>query len=527
MAVMKKILIATLVLAAFLRFWKIESVPPATSMDEASISYNAYSVLKTGGDEYGEFPLISQRSYDDWRRSTYLLLTTPFIGTLGLRPMAARLPAIILSVISVWATYKIAFLLFGQTTGLLAAFFLAISPWHVYISRLGHESNAYLSFFLFGVLLFLEALKQKRKIWLSFGFFTLSLVSYYAGQVLLPPFALGLAWIYRKKLPAFRTQVILFAILLVPILWNIFSPAAMVRFSGTSAFSPGVHAREFASRVVSYNEASSHGDIVGMLRYHRYLFPVEIFIRNYFSHFSPEWLFANSGGEPFKAPNIGLAYLWQLPFVLVGIVVARKKPIALLWLFAATLPGSIATQAPHAMRGYVLVPVLQILTALGIVWLWLQLRSARILFVCILALTILYNFSLFTRNYFFVFPKEQSRSFHYPMSRAIPYVLANQDQYQKIVFSNQGDLYQSYMVFLYYSNYDPSLYQQEGGTISGGFAETHAFGKYEFRPIDWEKDSEEQDTLYIGNISDFPAGVDAEAVFSAADGTEAIKAVAI
>ena len=30
---------------------------------------------------------------------------------------------------------------------------------------------------------------------------------------------------------------------------------------------------------------------------------------------------------------------------------------------------------------------------------------------------------------------------------------------------------------------DPEAYLAEGGTASGGFAETHAFDKYEFRPI--------------------------------------------
>ena len=68
----KLFLIAILVLAAFLRFWNLGNVPPSASMDEASIGYNAYSVAKIGVDEYGVFPLISQRAYDDWRRSTYL-----------------------------------------------------------------------------------------------------------------------------------------------------------------------------------------------------------------------------------------------------------------------------------------------------------------------------------------------------------------------------------------------------------------------------------------------------------------------
>src|SRR3989344_5975196 len=105
---MNKWLFLILMLAAFLRFWQLGNVPPSASMDEASIGWNAYSVLKTGVDEYGEFPLISQRGYDDWRRSTYLFLTIPFIALLDLQIVAVRLPAVILSILTIWAMYHIA-----------------------------------------------------------------------------------------------------------------------------------------------------------------------------------------------------------------------------------------------------------------------------------------------------------------------------------------------------------------------------------------------------------------------------------
>ena len=87
------ILILILALAAFLRLWSFGSVPPSASLDEASIGYNAYSVLKTGVDEFGSFPIVSQRGYDDYRRSTYLFLVVPFVGLFGLNTAAVRFPA--------------------------------------------------------------------------------------------------------------------------------------------------------------------------------------------------------------------------------------------------------------------------------------------------------------------------------------------------------------------------------------------------------------------------------------------------
>ena len=52
-------LILILALAAFLRFYKIGQVPPSLNWDEVAIGYNAYSILKTGKDEWGvPFPLL-------------------------------------------------------------------------------------------------------------------------------------------------------------------------------------------------------------------------------------------------------------------------------------------------------------------------------------------------------------------------------------------------------------------------------------------------------------------------------------
>jgi len=81
------------------------------------------------------------------------------------------------------------------------------------------------------------------------------------------------------------------------------------------------------------------------------------------------------------------------------------------------------------------------------------------------------------------------------------------------------------MFFLFYSRYDPELYQFQGGTFSGGFAETHKIGKYEFRPLNWVKE-EKAKTLFIGNLNDFPSGIAAQKTFSLLNKQEVIAAYA-
>jgi len=539
------ILVLILMLAAMLRFWNLGNVPPSASMDEASIGYNAYSVLKTGGDEYGKFPLISQRSYDDWRRSTYLLLVVPSVALLGLNVIAVRLPSVLLSILTVWATYHIALLLFTKQSkfssnfALLSAFLLAISPWHIYISRLGHESNACLSFLVFGVLFFLRGLKNIRFLFLSIVFFTLSMISYYSGQVFIPLFAFGLLYIFRRDLSTLvlsnKKILILFvisAVLLVPIFWAIFSPEALVRFRGTSTFSPEAHSELFNEQVLLRNKAVEDRNIFGIVYYNRRLFPLKVFLEGYIAHFNANWLFTNPSSDSFKAPHIGLLYVWEIPFILIGIaafllspdVDPKIKKLILLWFFLAPVPASIATQVPHAMRSYNFLPTWQILTAFGLVYAVSKLPRSKAVILTFITVSVAVGFVSFCKNYFIVFPKEQSNSFHYALSKAIPYVLSLEKDYQKVIFSNKDSLRQSYMVFLYYSHFDPSLYQRLGGTGSGGFAETHSFARYEFRPISWEKDQLLSNTLFVGNASDFPKQLNGT-VFTDLDGEGAIAVV--
>lgn len=48
------ILILILLIALFLRFYKLESIPAGLHADAASQGYNAFSLLNTGKDRYGE-----------------------------------------------------------------------------------------------------------------------------------------------------------------------------------------------------------------------------------------------------------------------------------------------------------------------------------------------------------------------------------------------------------------------------------------------------------------------------------------
>ena len=59
-------------LALGLRVWALGSMPPGLDTDEAAIGYNAYSLLRSGRDEYGEpWPFLFQ-SFGEWKRPVYI-----------------------------------------------------------------------------------------------------------------------------------------------------------------------------------------------------------------------------------------------------------------------------------------------------------------------------------------------------------------------------------------------------------------------------------------------------------------------
>ena len=102
------ILIAILGVAAFFRLWQLGNVPASPSLDEVSIGYNAYSLQQTGMDEFGtKFPIIL-RAYDDWRPALYVYFVIPFVWMMGLSAVSVRMPSVIVSILSIWATYELA-----------------------------------------------------------------------------------------------------------------------------------------------------------------------------------------------------------------------------------------------------------------------------------------------------------------------------------------------------------------------------------------------------------------------------------
>lgn len=544
------VLIGILILAALLRLWLLQSVPPSPSLDEVSIGYNAFSILRTGRDEYGYFLPLLLRAYDDWRPILYVYLTVPFVRVFGLHAFSVRFPSVLLSLVTIYISYLFVPLLFGKIinvknqvfdtrwVGLATAFLLAISPWNIYLSRLGHEVNLGLFITVISIYTFLFGLiRQKKLIFTLSGlFFGLSFYTYQSEKVIIPILLVSLLILFRREVKKMgKTNFLAVVILLVisvPAFFVSFSSEGITRFRGTSIFSASQPM--YSQAVNDLSLSIKKNDLIGQVIYNRRLVPFRVGISQYFSHFNPKWLFFGTARENHKVPFMGLLYFFEMPFLLLGIILfffsnvdKKIKMFLVIWFLSSPLPGAITTDAPHAMRSYTFLPTIQIFESIGLLSLLSFLKKNTYRYIAIggYAFVVLCGLWQFYNNYFIVFPKTQSDSFQSVLFQSMNFLHSQKDSYNNVYISNENNLYQSYMFYLFASGYNPALYQLQGGTRSGGFAERHTIGNITFRPIAWNTEKKQGRIVYIGNKGDFGSGVEFSKSFVYPDGKNGVYIV--
>ncbi len=230
-------LLLILALAGVLRLWDLTGVPNGFHADEVSIGYDAYSMLETGRDQYGEFLPLFSRSFGDYDESLYRYLTIPFVAVFGLTEFATRLPASLAGILTVWVFFSLVRDRFGVRVALLAALFLAISPWHIQFSRWAVRAILLPLFFCWGTLYFYRGMQRPRLLVLSAFLFGISLHTYNSARVFVPLFLAGAAILHWRELWALRRWLVLpcvvFLCILVPLFSFWISPEGLTRARST------------------------------------------------------------------------------------------------------------------------------------------------------------------------------------------------------------------------------------------------------------------------------------------------------
>src|ERR1700722_8462713 len=312
MKVQVLLLVVIVLLGFFLRFIDVSNDPPGLYIDEASIGYNAYTILTTGKDQYGiPYPLWF-RSFGDYKMPVYIYLVAGTMAVFGKTELAVRLPSVVAGTLTILVFYlflrELLSLEIDKTVKkkleylpLLASLLLAISTWHLQFSRGGFEVTVGTLLYLLGCYFFLVFKKDHRIRSIIFCIlsFIITVYTYDTFRVLSPLALFFIAWeekVYKNKKSFY---VIIPAIILsFPFILYSITPAGTSRFLDTSAF--------------------SHLGIKNI--FSQILFLPLQYISNYLSFFSLDFLFSFGDGiGRHQVQTFGELYRWQLPFFLAGI----------------------------------------------------------------------------------------------------------------------------------------------------------------------------------------------------------------
>lgn len=475
------ILIVVLVVAALVRFWNLGINPPHLTPDEASLGYNAYSILKTGKDEFGKTLPIVFKSFGDYKPGLYVYLTVPSVAVFGLTEFSTRFPSAFAGVLSVLFIFLIIKELFPERKYLpiLGAFVSAVNPWLVFFSRGAWEVNLSLSLTLIGIFLFLKSLKKPKFIIYSAVPFALTLLTYQGAKISTGIVLVILTFIYWKQILDYDRRHLIKAfvvgfIISIPIFMS-FVNGETGRLNVFSVFS--------YPRSTEYIQAmlDEGGEKIGDIKY--FLFHPESlnFLRGimgrWFNHFSGRFLFFEGdwANPRHSSPNQGVLLFSDLILLIIGVASIvkfgskKQNQFVWLWLILAPLASALSRDQVHAVRSLGMAIPLIIIIASGMERVALFLQRQKVLLIKILALLsfgFVYVFSLayYLDSYFVHLPSHNSNLWEYGYKQMVEVIKPIQNNYKAI--NVQQSFAQPYIFFLFYGGekigqgYDPGKYQK-------------------------------------------------------------------
>jgi len=460
----------TILIGAFFRFYMIGETPSGFYVDEASLGYNAFSILKTGKDEYGKaFPAMF-RSFATFQSPIYTYLSVPFVAIFGLNPLSTRFLSALVGLLSLPLLYllvrNIAPDKYKNWLAAISTLFLAVSPWHIAYSRTTYETTVALFFLLLGSLMFFYSLKKTWLLVLSALFFAISFTAYRA-ETLVAPLLVVLLFLRFKKniLSSNASQLIPLALSLILGLLLVLPTVSIIR-------TPGFQARSSSLNIFSFTNQTpwgfkSESGTIGKILNTPPLLSTKEFISLYTAYLSPRYMFQLGDAGPRRPyPDLGTFFAWQFPFYLAGIYFLLKekeakklKSFVFILLLVSPIPAALTRDPYSTLRSLQLVIPQTILIAFGFIKFWnLVSPTLNKLKYAVIGFLILYStlhmyISIFYLNDYFT-----SHYWNYGWKETLDYIPKLDPNLPIIVDASRGD---AYILLLFFLKYDPATYQKD------------------------------------------------------------------
>lgn len=413
--IVKNPLVWIFLIALFLRLYKLGELPFGFHVDEVRAAWNAVSILKTGLDDHLNRFSLYYNSIGDYRPTGIFYFIVPSILLFGRTIFAARFSVALFGALMIFPLYFLTNLLIKDAKinnlklnlGHLAAFLMAISPWHIELSRATNEVVISTFFTIFAFYFYIKYI-EKRKI-ISILFFTISILLsyflYHAVRFVAPAAFLLILIYYFKKVKTISLNKILPVV--IPVLFvfalSIFlgsTKEGAARFNQVSVFT-NVDTTYEINRIRNEN---LNPNILMRLFDNKIIIYTKHFITQYSQYFSGDFLVGELA-KPYRFTTPGTGILTYIEFILLvfGLidVIKNKRPILLMaLLIVGPLPGAFTSEdVPNLSRTFIMLPFLLIIEALGLYSIANSFKAKKSLFLIALLL-ILLNFTYFYWMYF-------------------------------------------------------------------------------------------------------------------------------
>lgn len=428
------VLAVIVILAGFLRFYKLDQIPASLNWDEVAAGYNAYTIANWGADEYGnKFP-ITFTSFGDDKHPVHIYITSIIVKIFGLSDFNTRSSSALIGTLSVLVIFFLARELFkSNLAGLLSSIFLAVSPYHIHFSRGLWENNFALFFLISGLATFYVGLRNKKYLLpFSFLFFGLSFFSYHSAKVVVPFVVLLVCLINIKSI--FQNKISLILIFLITMFFGIL----IIKDTRILGF-----ARMGQTKFSDEQTTKAGGKL-------------NLIFDNYKKHFTYSYLFEKGDQGPRASVKVfGQFYKVDLVLLFVGLLslVLRKRwqalSVVLIWLILSPIPSSVSSIDPSAIRGIFMIGPVVLLSAAGAGGLVALFKNKWIkaLLLAVILTLLTKEVINYLKYYSKTYPVKEAIEWQYGMKEIVGYA-KDDSNFQKMYVDNIRQ--QPYIYFLYY-----------------------------------------------------------------------------
>lgn len=459
-------LFAIILVAAFLRFWQLGSVPVGITHDELGYVYNSYSIAETGKNVFGEpLPFLTWLNVGGFPfLPVPIYISVPFFWLFGLSAFVGRLPSALLGILDVFLLYILVKQIFNKTSlALLSALFLAISPWHLHLSRSAYDPNFALFFYLLGVVLFIYEVKRKKFPIFSSAAMFLAVFSYRGMNPIFPVLVVVLAWYGIAMLKMSRKQAVAFFIGVSLVALSIVS---VILINGKAYTA---EARIWDDPKMQENIDTQIREAQGPLFIRRLFLNKPMYVvnklrENYVKAYSPEFLYLYT--EPNKIYSIwsrGRIYFLDIAFVILGVAYLyklnkHKASFILLLLLIGGLPGMIGG-SPYSARNFFLSAIFPIFSAGGVLFLLQNavVKRLKIILIVVLLTSYMYVVGGYLFDYYGRYALYGGEAWAKSLKDVSLLATDNKNKYDKIIIGQTS--FGDFLQYAFYSKIDPILVQ--------------------------------------------------------------------